>query len=120
MRDGCSGSERTRRAGRVEDPVVGSAEVAPEPHPRLVTGDQGGQDFPSRDPGLLSGGERGREDHSRRVEDGGIVQVILLYGQGGSNPKGAPWCALRPRREYPRSEAAPKRRSTRAWSRSGP
>ncbi len=91
------GAERARRPGRVEDSVVGSAEKAPDPHPRLVADDRGGEELPSRGPGLLGRGERGREDDGRRVEDGGVVQVVLLddvrgcaVDERGEERRGAP------------------------------
>ena len=89
--------ERARRPGRVEDLVVRTAEVASHPHPGLVAGHRGGDQVSSRGPGLLGCGEGGREDHGRRVENRGVVEVVLLDNvrrgavhERGEERRGAP------------------------------
>jgi hypothetical protein len=94
--DGGRRGERARRAGGVEDLVVGATEKGPDPDTGLVAHDRCGYEVPARGPGLLGSGERGGENYGRRVEDGFVVDVVLLYdvrgcsvhqrGEEGSGP----------------------------------
>jgi hypothetical protein len=78
-----SSGERARGAGGVEDLVVGATEEGPDPDTGLVARDRRGYEVSARGPGLLGSGERGGEDHCRRVEDGFVVDVVLLYDVRG-------------------------------------
>src|SRR5918997_3816634 len=87
--DGGRRGERPRGPGSVEDLIVGAAKVGADSDPSLVTHYRGGYEVSARSPGLLRGRKGSREYYARRVEDGAVVDVVLLdHVRGGAVHEG--------------------------------